>query len=578
MCDTCKEFVDFRSSTFLQKKIQQSSYIYRQTWTMVYIVGIGTHSDVIKGILPASQETSVISIEDFMKQLSTFQPEDKFICALGDNAKRMEVVQKSYPTIQPTQWINAVHISAVIADNIQLGRGNVICAGAVVQTQAQIGNHCIINTHASIDHHCKISDFVHVAPNVAVCGSVQIGEGSFVATSSSVMPKLILAPWSFIKAGTLVKHSTGPIAMYQPYIKDSFTNDIKMVADAGALTSATPYHSFVKKSEELLCKTLGCKYAILMNNGTSSTHCLFLALKHKYPHIGKIYVPNHVYVAVWNTALYEYNPDQLEVLPVDSRTLNMPEDETFLHTLQPHSALVVVHNVGNVIHIPRIQALRPDLVIVEDNCEGLFGKHGTSFTGTKSFCSSVSFFANKTITCGEGGAFMTNDEDTYKYIRKVHSQGMTSERYVHDVLGYNYRITNIQAAFLYPQIVEYKSIIEKKRALFALYKSLINHPNVKWIESQPDTESSSWMMILRIRNSNYRDMFAFFEKRYIETRPFFYDIHRHKHLQSIPVPEGTRSPLLNPDELVMLPSYPTLEIPQVAYLSRMVNEYAQSLM
>ena len=207
MCDTCKEFVDFRSSTFLQKKIQQSSYIYRQTWTMVYIVGIGTHSDVIKGILPASQETSVISIEDFMKQLSTFQPEDKFICALGDNAKRMEVVQKSYPTIQPTQWINAVHISAVIADNIQLGRGNVICAGAVVQTQAQIGNHCIINTHASIDHHCKISDFVHVAPNVAVCGSVQIGEGSFVATSSSVMPKLILAPWSFIKAGTLVKHS-----------------------------------------------------------------------------------------------------------------------------------------------------------------------------------------------------------------------------------------------------------------------------------------------------------------------------------------------------------------------------------
>lgn len=569
MSDNRKEFVDSPVD------IHPFSRTHSQIWPIVYIIGIGTHSDVIKGILPASQETSVISIEYFLKQLSTFRSEDKFICALGDNAKRMEVVQKSHPVIQPTQWINAIHISAIIDGNIILGRGNVICAGAVIQTHAQIGDHCIINTHASIDHHCKISDFVHVAPNVAVCGSVSIGEGSFVATSSSIMPKLTLAPWCFIKAGTLVKQSTGPIAMYQPYIKDSFTNDIKMVADVGALTSATPYHSFVRKGEDLLCKTLGCNYTILMNNGTSATHCLFLALKYKYPNIRKIYVPNNVYVAVWNTALYEYNPDQLEVLPVESKSLNMPTDAEFLQNLEPSSALVVVHNVGNVVNVPRIQKLRPDLIIVEDNCEGLFGKYGMSFTGTKSFCSSVSFFANKTITCGEGGAFMTNDEDTYKYIRKVHSQGMTSERYVHDVLAYNYRITNIQAAFLYPQIMEYKSIVDKKRELFKLYKTLITHPNVEWILEDPNTESSSWMVILRIKGSKYPQTLAYFENRFIETRPFFYDIHRHKHLQSIVVPK--RTTLLNPEELIMLPSYPTLGIPQVQYISRTVNTYAASI-
>jgi acetyltransferase EpsM len=195
---------------------------------MLYIIGTGTHSDVIKGIIPSTTPLQSISSEFFKENLLTFQPDDTFICALGDNAKRMEVVQNSHPTIQFAQWINAIHISAVIAENIQLGRGNVICAGAVIQTHAQIGNHCIINTHSSIDHHCKISDFVHVAPNVAICGSVHVGEGLFIGTSSSVMPKLILAPWNFIKAGTLVKHSTGPIAMYQPYIKESFTQDIKM--------------------------------------------------------------------------------------------------------------------------------------------------------------------------------------------------------------------------------------------------------------------------------------------------------------------------------------------------------------
>jgi perosamine synthetase len=167
---------------------------------------------------------------------------------------------------------------------------------------------------------------------------------------------------------------------------------------------------------------------------------------------------------------------------------------------------------------------------------------------------------------------MTNDEDTYKYIRRVYSQGMTSERYVHDVLAYNYRITNIQAAFLYPQLVEYKSIVGKKRELFALYQSLITHPNVEWISNNSGTEPSSWMMILRIRGSNYPQTLAYFENKLIETRPFFYDIHRHKHLRSIPAPQRTSQ--LRPEELFMIPSYPSLELPQIEYISHTVDTYA----
>ena len=69
-------------------------------------------------------------------------------------------------------------------------------------------------------------------------------------------------------------------------------------------------------------------------------------------------------------------------------------------------------------------------------------------TGTASFAAAISFFGNKNITSGEGGAFITNDEDTYDFAKCVHGQGQSSKRFVHSELGYNYRMTNVQAAML----------------------------------------------------------------------------------------------------------------------------------
>jgi len=542
---------------------------------MLYVIGQGSHADVIAGILPPATRFVTIRSEDLLERLTTFDADDTFICALGDNAKRQALVQQAQTVLPPDRWINAIHVAAVVADNVILGCGNVIGAGAVIQTHAHIGHHCIINTHASIDHHGHVGDFVHVAPNAAVCGNVRIGEGVMVGTSASVMPKLTLAPWTVVKAGTLVKQSTGPLAMYQPFLKPAYTAELQAVADAGALTALTPHRSFVNKGEALLCQRLQSRFALLVNNGTSATHCLFLALKYKYPQLRKIYLPNHVYVAVWNAARYEYAPAQLEVLPVDPHTLNMPEDAEFLQSLDRDAALVVVHNVGNVVHVPRLRALRPDLIVVEDNCEGLFGRHGESFTGTQSFCASVSFFANKTITSGEGGAFLTQDEDVYRYIRKVHSQGQTDERYVHDVLGYNYRLTNVQAALLVPQLEDVSCILDRKREVFRWYKEAITHPRVTWpVPPAHPTEPACWMVIVRIRGAVYASAQAYFADRCIETRPLFYDVHRHAHLRDLVVPARTA---WAPDEWVMLPSYPGLTLPQIQYIGRTVDAYAASL-
>ena len=72
------------------------------------------------------------------------------------------------------------------------------------------------------------------------------------------------------------------------------------------------------------------------------------------------------------------------------------------------------------------------------------------------------FFQNKTLTTGEGGAFFTNDIDIYEYIKSIYSHGMTKQRYIHNNLAYNYRMTNIQAGFLYDQLEDLTYTITKK--------------------------------------------------------------------------------------------------------------------
>ena len=87
-------------------------------------------------------------------------------------------------------------------------------------------------------------------------------------------------------------------------------------------------------------------------------------------------------------------------------------------------------------------------MFVEDCCEAFLETYEGSVVGTKSLCGAVSFFGNKLITTGEGGLWYTQDKDVYEFIYKSCHHGMTSDRYVYDVLGYNYRMTNLQAAFV----------------------------------------------------------------------------------------------------------------------------------
>ena len=365
------------------------------------------------------------------------------------------------------------------------------------------------------------------------------------------------------------------INIYNPAIKDYTKSAIKAIND-GWISN---HGEFIELSTNKINDVLNAKYSVLMANGTCATHCLFLSLKFKYPKINKIYIPNNCYVAAWNCALMEYDKTQLEVMKMDIDTWNINTNEEYIKTLDINSGVLIVHNLGNIINVPRLKRLRPDLIFVEDNCEGLFGKYEDMFSGLSelSLCSSCSFYGNKIITTGEGGAFFTNDENVYTYIKSVYSQGMSNIKYLHNLHGYNYRMTNIQAAFLYDQLNDLDNILINKKHIFNNYKDLLTDlvklNKIKLMKIEENTLNSNWIFALRIINNNksIEEMTNYFKKHNIDIRPFFYPINSHEHFSDIKNNDEI-SNLLN-KEIIMLPSSPNISYGEQINVINIVYKY-----
>ena len=364
------------------------------------------------------------------------------------------------------------------------------------------------------------------------------------------------------------------IKIYEPDIEKYKKSAIDAI-NSGWISN---HGEYVAKTEELLKKIFNIPYLILMSNGTCAVHCLFLSIKFKYPKINKIYVSNNSYVAAWNPILSEYDISSIIPMKMDINTCNIIEDENYIKSLEKDSCVLIVHNVGNIVNVPRLKKIRPDLIFIEDNCEGLFGKYENEFAGMSSstFCSACSFYGNKIITSGEGGAFFTHDKEVYKYIKSIYSQGMSSTRYLHNLQAYNYRMTNIQAAFIYDQLIDYVNIIENKKKIFnnydKLFKDTIKNNKVKLIKINKNTEKAPWIYAIRLIDNKLSvdEIMYLFEENLIEIRPFFYPINFHEHLNTIKMNDPV-SIQLNKD-YILLPSSPKITLEEQKYIVNFINK------
>jgi perosamine synthetase len=360
------------------------------------------------------------------------------------------------------------------------------------------------------------------------------------------------------------------IPIYTPYLPKS---SLKYAHDALDSTWVSSSGKYIELATDALRELLGVKYVQLVNNGTSATHLVAKSLLFKNPRIKKVIVPNNVYVAAWNAFLYE----GIELIPIDADINTWNFNADFLPSqLQDDTSILAVHNIGNIIDIPALVERYGLNMVVEDNCEGFMGMHRNSYSGTCSLASSLSFFGNKTITSGEGGAVITNDEDVFEFISSVRGQGQAvGKRYIHDKLGYNYRMTNIQAAILLGQLEMLPEILEKKQMIFEFYrKNFSMMDNVSIQEIDPSTIHSNWMMGIRIaKNSSYENIQDFLKKKGIDTRPMFYPMSAHSYLECYANSDNESVAQQLSRECVVLPSFPELSVAELDHIVRSVQEF-----
>ena len=181
------------------------------------------------------------------------------------------------------------------------------------------------------------------------------------------------------------------ISIYNPDIS-SYT---KSAIDAITSGWISNYGKNVSRATELMKNIFKVKHVILMANGTCATHCTVLGLKYKYPDISTIYVSNNSYIAACNSVLMEFDMKQIKVMKMDVDTFNICVDYDYIMGLEKNAAMMIVHNAGNVINVLRLKRIRPDIIFIEDNCEGFTGKYESFYTGTSeksTLSSSISLF------------------------------------------------------------------------------------------------------------------------------------------------------------------------------------------
>lgn len=356
-----------------------------------------------------------------------------------------------------------------------------------------------------------------------------------------------------------------PIA--EPCLGDE---ELKNVVDAVKSGWISSKGKFIEEFERGFARYCGVKYGVASSNGTVALH---LALK--VLGIGKddeVIVPDLTFIATANAVTY----CNARPVFVDSHPEYWCIDpEKVEEKITPKTkAIIPVHLYGHPCDMDAIIDITEDhdLYVIEDAAEA----HGAEYKGRKvgSFgdVSCFSFYGNKIITTGEGGMCLTDNEELRENMRVLRDHAMNSnKRYWHDVVGFNYRMTNIQAAIGVAQLTKINQVIEKKMQIASWYKEgledlanrglITTHPEMSW------AKCVYWMYSILVEDKfgiNRDELMQLLKKRGIETRPFFYPIH-------VLPPYKTCEDTLNLARTISLkglnlPSSPTLEKNEIEYI------------
>lgn len=318
------------------------------------------------------------------------------------------------------------------------------------------------------------------------------------------------------------------IPVAEPLLGEEELRNVTEAVKSGWISSRG---KFIPEFEEEFAKYCGVKHGIAVSNGTAALH---LALKALGIDKGsEVIVPDLTFIAPANAVRYcnakpifvDSHPDYWCIDPG-----KIPEAIT-----PTTKAIIPVHLYGHPCDMDPIMeiAKKHNLYVIEDAAEA----HGAQYRGRKvgSFgdISCFSFYGNKIMTTGEGGICLTNNEGLAEKMQILRDHGMSpNKKYWHDTIGFNYRMTNLQAAVGIAQLGKIDKFIEKKRKIAKEYsdglkelnqaKKIQLHPQAKW------AKCVYWMYCILVEDNHgvgRDDLIGGLWEKEVDTRPLFYPVH-----------------------------------------------------
>ena len=312
------------------------------------------------------------------------------------------------------------------------------------------------------------------------------------------------------------------IPIYQPHLSG---NEKKYVNECLESNWISSKGKFIKEFEDKFSEYIGVKYATGVTNGTTALH---LALETLGITEGdEVIVQTFTYIASVSSILYT-GATPVFVDSVASTWQMDPEDVK--RKITPKTkAIMAVHLYGQMCDMDEIIKIANEnkIFVIEDCAEAFGSKFKNKYAGTFGNISTFSFYGNKTITTGEGGMLVTNDYYLYDKAYHFKMHGVSRDReYWHDVIGYNYRMTNICAAIGLAQLEKAEEHIKLKRKLAKRYNELLRDLPVTPLKEAKDTVNTYWMYSILVENVKLRnELREFLANAGIETRPTFYPVH-----------------------------------------------------
>lgn len=340
-----------------------------------------------------------------------------------------------------------------------------------------------------------------------------------------------------------------PIPLSVPNLSLDIMENIKETIETGWVSTGG---RFITEFEEKTAKYVGVKRAVSCQSGTAGLH-LALKVLGIEPE-DEVIVPTVTFIAAVNPVKY-MGAEPIFMDCDDTLDMDMDKLEEFLEnecdfidgkiinkkTKRQIKAITIVHVFGNPANMEKLMRIKEkyNLKVIEDSTEALGsyyleGKYKGKYCGTIGDIGVYSFNANKIITTGGGGMVVSNNQELLDKVAYLAVQAKTDPLYfVHDEVGYNYRMTNIQAAFGTDQIDKLESFIETKIRNYNLYKKGIeNIEGLTLLPFREDTRSNHWFYSVIVDKDKYgidRDeLLRKLNNDSIQTRPLWSLIHKQK--------------------------------------------------